>query len=394
MDNLTHSLVGLTLAKAGLDRASPGAVTVCVLAANAADSDVVTLFTGGRWSVLQNHRGITHSIAGTVLIGLLIPTLFWIGEVAIARMWRRPRRIVYPGLLLASMIAAATHPLMDWTNNYGVRLLLPWSPKWFYGDLVFIVDPYIWLVLGAVSFLLTSGSRLKLTAWLALAIVVTGVVFVGPSQRGGLVDPTVMRVFWLAGLIVAGVARGIGVGKGAGNRLGSRLAFGSLIAVGLYCGALSELHHLAYEQAVAVGNEVAAPLDERVINMAAMPTLGNPLRWQCIVETDRALYRFFVDVNHPGDPEVNNGGGATNSANAIQRFEKPINGDHQLVSIASQDPRATVLLNFARFPLAQVKDHDCVGQTLVQFADLRFTEPTAAPRGNFSLAVPVACPDK
>src|SRR5260370_38020893 len=180
MDNLTHSLVGLTLAKAGLERASPGAVAVCVLAANAADSDIVTLFTGGRWSVLQNHRGITHSIAGTVLIGLLIPTLFWIGDVAIARMWRRPRRILYPGLLLASMIAAATHPLMDWTNNYGIRLLLPWSSRWFYGDLVFIVDPYVWLVLGVVGFLLTSGSKLKLAAWLSLSIVVTAVVFLGP----------------------------------------------------------------------------------------------------------------------------------------------------------------------------------------------------------------------
>ena len=45
--------------------------------------------------------------------------------------------------MLASFIVSATHPLLDWTNNYGIRFFLPWSQKWSYGDLVFIVDPYL-----------------------------------------------------------------------------------------------------------------------------------------------------------------------------------------------------------------------------------------------------------
>ncbi len=44
MDPFTHTLVGLTAAKAGLERLSPLATTVCMLAANSPDSDVVVGF--------------------------------------------------------------------------------------------------------------------------------------------------------------------------------------------------------------------------------------------------------------------------------------------------------------------------------------------------------------
>src|SRR4030095_53845 len=157
MDNLTHSLVGLTAAKAGLERLSPWATTVCVISANAADADFVALIFGDRWTLLQHHRGITHSILGTLAIGVLIPLLAYLLELIVATFRSRPRRIRFRGLLLASLLTSATHPLLDWTNNYGVRPFLPWNGRWFYGDLVFIMDPYIWLALGGIVFLLTSN---------------------------------------------------------------------------------------------------------------------------------------------------------------------------------------------------------------------------------------------
>lgn len=57
----------------------------------------------------------------------------------------------------------------------------------------------------------------------------------------------------------------------------------------------------------------------------------------------------------------------------------------------ARDPRAQVLLGFARFPIAQLESDNCIGRTLVQFADLRYTEPGVS-RGSFSLSVPVECP--
>src|SRR5216683_7379741 len=183
MDGLTHSLVGLTSAKAGLERLSPYTAAVCILSANAPDIDVVSGFFGGRWVLLKYHRGITHSIVGALVLGVLIPSIFFGIERAIANWRKRPPTIRYRGLLAASLIAAATHPLMDWTNNYGMRPLLPWNGRWVYGDLVFIVDPYIWLALGAAAFLLTSNRWPKIVAWSVLGCVMTLFIFLAPVQR-------------------------------------------------------------------------------------------------------------------------------------------------------------------------------------------------------------------
>ena len=84
MDGLTHSLVGLTSAKAGLERLSPYTAAVCILSANAPDIDVVSGFFGGRWVLLKYHRGITHSIVGALVLGVLIPSILFGIERAIA----------------------------------------------------------------------------------------------------------------------------------------------------------------------------------------------------------------------------------------------------------------------------------------------------------------------
>lgn len=168
MENLAHSLVGLATAKAGLERLSPGATALCIVAANAPDADVVTTLWG-RWVYLHHHRGITHSIIGTLALGLMLPLLFYGGERIIALLRGKPPSFKLRGLLIASLATIATHPVLDWTNNYGVRPLLPWSGRWYYGDLVFIVDPWIWMVLGGACFLLTSrggGELVSGRCWL------------------------------------------------------------------------------------------------------------------------------------------------------------------------------------------------------------------------------------
>ena len=374
MDGVTHSLVGLTSAKAGLERWSPYATVVCILSANAPDIDVISGFFGGRWTLLHYHRGITHSIIGTLALGFLIPSIFYAVDRAIAQWRKHPPKIRYRGLLIASLIAAATHPLMDWTNNYGVRPLLPWSGKWFYGDLVFIIDPYIWLVLGGAAFLLTSSRRLKIIGWSVLGTASTLLILLGPAQRGLTTTVVfVVRVIWILGLLAFILARWFNLQR----RLRS-IAFAALAFVVCYWGALALMHHAAYQNAFTRADQLAAENAEHLIRVVAMPTAANPLRWQSVAETDQAIYRFFVGV-------------AAQPSTSPERYEKPSGLSEQLVSAASLDPRAQVLLGFARFPLAQVESENCIGQTLVQFADLRYTEPGGS-RGNFSLSVPVDCP--
>ncbi|MEN3330218.1 MAG: inner membrane protein [Acidobacteriota bacterium] len=371
MDNLTHSLVGLTAAKAGLERLSPGATTLCVIAANAPDSDIVVLAFGDRWTFLQHHRGITHAIVGVIALAIILPLIFH----SVDRFWSRykdqPPQTKLKGLMIASFIASATHPLLDWTNNYGIRFFLPWSQKWSYGDLVFIVDPYIWLILGGAVFLLTAKSTFMKVIWGVIAALTTFLVVASPS-RGGLPYPNLIALFWIV-TIIALIVLSI---KGARERWGRNIAYSAIALVLCYCSLLA----FAHLRAVARGNEEAAKManGETVLRLAAMPRLANPFRWDCVFETDRAMYRF--DLGLLGD-------GAGNPI----RYEKPGLELKPVVDYVSQQRPAQVFLGFARFPVLKLADPGCTTRTLVQLADLRYTEPGTS-RGTFSLELPIDCP--
>ncbi|MBV9958352.1 MAG: metal-dependent hydrolase [Acidobacteria bacterium] len=374
MDNLTHSLVGLVAAKAGLERVSPAATTLCVLAANAPDSDILATY-GGRWFYLQHHRGITHSIVGTLALALLLPTLFWLGDQLIARVRHRPPKVKLRGLLLASLIVSATHPLLDWTNNYGLRPLLPWSGQWYYGDLVFIIDIFIWLTLGGTAFLLTAKSKLRIALWIALALVLTTAIVFIPTLRAGSSVPLAARVVWLVGVIAFFIMHRLRVA----SRWRSSLALCALALIVIYWGGLALLHRRALAQAQTVAAGMAAANGETTGRLAAMPVLANPLRWQCVFETERATYRFDLSLSE------------AKAVGTTVRFEKPAGEAAALYRQAAQDERARVFLGFARFPIARVEG-DCLKETLVQLADLRYTEPVRGARGTFALEVPVECP--
>jgi len=380
MDNLTHSLVGLTSAKAGLEKLSPYATTVCVISANAADGDFVSLFLGDRWTLLQYHRGITHSIVGTVAIGVLVATVAFAIERISSRVRKRTPRIRFGGLLAASLIASATHPLMDWTNNYGVRPFLPWNGRWFYGDLVYIVDPYIWLLLGAVAFLLTSKTRLKIAGWCLLAVCATAVI--GIAGRPAIPESAPLRialVIWIVGVSTIAIVRALG----AHEKFGAKTAQAALAMLVMYWSVLTFMHHAALAEAHIIATNMATARSERVLRVAAMPSAATFFRWQSVAETDQAMYRFTVGLGNMNS--------AASTGGQVVRYPKPTGQERAIVQLAEQDRRAFILLGFARFPLAHAEIGNCIGQTLVQFADLRYTEPGRG-RGNFSVNIPVDCP--
>jgi len=372
MDNLTHSLVGLAAAKAGLEKLSPGATVLCLLAANSPDADILTL-VGGRWTYLQNHRGITHSIVGTIALALALPLVFHGCAWLIARFRKRKPATRLRGLMIASILVTATHPLLDWTNNYGVRFLLPWNSRWFYGDLVFIMDPVFWLVLGGAVFLVAARTRIQLVGWILIAAVSSLLVFFGPVGRGGLANALPLRIIWITALVGLVIL----YTREVGPRWGAKLPRVALAIIVVYIAGLFAVHAFALRRLSAVAAELTRTSNERPVAMAAMPTLANPLRWLCIVETETSAYRFELTLS--GTPKLAR----------LVRFQKPTAVSSPLVSHAEADYRAQVFLGFARFPVLQVADPNCTSQTLVQFADLRYTEPGS--NGTFSLEVPVEC---
>jgi inner membrane protein len=62
MDNLTHTLTGVVMSRAGLNRWYPRAGMVLMLAANIPDIDIVTALRGAL-PYFEAHRGYTHAIA-------------------------------------------------------------------------------------------------------------------------------------------------------------------------------------------------------------------------------------------------------------------------------------------------------------------------------------------
>jgi inner membrane protein len=372
MDNLTHSLVGLTAAKAGLEKLSPGATVLCVLAANAPDADIVVLAFGDRWDFLQHHRGITHAIVGVITLAILLPLIFFVVDRLSARFQNRPPAARLKGLMLASFIVSATHPLSDWTNNYGIRFLLPWSQKWSYGDLVFIVDPFLWLILGGAAFLLTTRTTFSKVVWAVLAAMLTFLIV----TRGSMLPN--LRLFALVWIVVL-VTLIVLFLKKAGERWGSRIAFAAFALVLCYWTILTFAHARALARGSEEAARVASAHGEVIGRRAAMPRLANPFRWDFVFDTDRATYRFEV------------GAIDGSSFSDVIRYEKPTGELKAALDSISQQKPVRVFLGFARFPVLQLSDPDCVTRTLVQLADLRYTEPGSS-RGNFSLEVPVDCP--
>ena len=143
MDNICHTLVGAALAECGLKKRTALGSATLMIAANFPDVDVIAVPLGHS---LGFRRGITHGVPAMVVLPVVL-TLFLLAW------WRWRGRNGEPpkpkALLLLSAIGIATHPFLDWMNTYGMRWLMPIDPTWWYADTLFIVDPWIWLALGA-----------------------------------------------------------------------------------------------------------------------------------------------------------------------------------------------------------------------------------------------------
>jgi inner membrane protein len=127
MDNVTHSLVGLMLA-----RVTGRNTAMVIVAANLPDIDTVSL-AGGMLTYLDIHRGLAHSLIAMPFMALIPMFLFR------SRNWQS---------YAACLLGVFSHLLLDWTNAYGIRLLTPFSGRWLHLDITDIVDPWILLAFG------------------------------------------------------------------------------------------------------------------------------------------------------------------------------------------------------------------------------------------------------
>jgi inner membrane protein len=242
MDPLTHTATGLFLSRAGLERFSPRASAILMLAANAPDIDIIAAGWGAL-AYLNYHRHLTHALPPLPLVALL--------PVLAVRLFTRgpfPWKRAY----FISLAGVASHVALDWTNLYGVRLWLPFSSAWYRLDITSVVDLWIWAA-----------------ALLALAAPV--LVRLVHSEIGARED------------------------RRAAARRFARFALAFLL---LYNGARAVLHQRAVSVLEARIYGGAAPL-----RVAAFPSAANPLGWRGVVETRERYSLHEISLAEEFDPD-------------------------------------------------------------------------------------------
>lgn len=187
MDNLCHTLTGVAFGEAGLKHRTRFANAVLMIASNVPDVDVLAFATGT--PAVEFRRGWTHGVLAQALLPIVVTAVF----IAIDR--RRPSMSAGPparaGALLAlSYLGVLVHVAMDWLNTYGVRLLMPFSGHWFYGDAVFIIDPWLWIAFGSGVWL-ARRRRVVTPARIALAVAgiyIAAMVWSAQAARARVLD--------------------------------------------------------------------------------------------------------------------------------------------------------------------------------------------------------------
>lgn len=241
MDNLTHTLTGLLVARAGVGRWMPGATAVLLVASNLPDADIVSGWMGGTAGYLDYHRHLTHALVVAPVMGLL---------AAIAFSWRAGWRL-WPAWAVGTL-GVLVHIFLDLWNNYGVRLWLPFRPDWMSWDLVMVVDPWI------------------LTALLICVLAPLLSSLVG-SEIGGKRPQSPGRGWAIAGLCF----------------------------LALWVGGRALAHQRAVETLKARNYGGLAPL-----RVAAWPTPWNPRVWSGYVSTEASWVLHRIDLTREFDPEA------------------------------------------------------------------------------------------
>ena len=191
MDNLTHTLTGFALAESGLKRTTRLGVAALVIGANLPDVDGLVYLGGRGVNGLWFRRGWTHGVLAMVVLPLLLTGVLLLLDRR--RGGAGPNAVRPRQLLLLAAIGVWSHPLLDLLNVYGVRLLMPFSHRWFYGDALFIIDPWVLAVLVA-GILLARVTRLReRAARLALVVfaVYAALMAFGSWRAESLIQKTV-----------------------------------------------------------------------------------------------------------------------------------------------------------------------------------------------------------
>lgn len=274
MDPLTHTLVGANLAATRLGEKTRLAAAALVIGANLPDIDGITYFIDSDLA-LGFRRGWTHGVLALVVLPSLMTALLML----YARLRPDPEhRVDARWLLLLSTIGVWSHPSLDWLNTYGLRWLMPFSGRWFYGDSVYIMDPWLWLVLGAGWMIGRRATVWLVGAWGVFTFLIARIVI----RR----SPEYLAVVAVVALVL--LAALLWKRKGMELSSAQKFAATAIVIAGVYVGARLLIHDRTETR---VERQLAARGIAPVQRMMVGPHPLDPLRWTFVAQSG-GFYHF------------------------------------------------------------------------------------------------------
>jgi inner membrane protein len=161
MDLFTQGILGAAASQAVFARRLPRSAWIigCV-AGMLADADVLIHPASDPLGGLTFHRHFTHSLAFIPIGALLAALPFFLVPA-----FRQRKTLVY----LASLVAYATHALLDCCTSYGTMYLWPLSDMRIAWDLIAIIDPMYTVPL-LIGVIITARSKRPLAVRVALCL--------------------------------------------------------------------------------------------------------------------------------------------------------------------------------------------------------------------------------
>ena len=361
MDNLTHSLAGLIIADAALalrqrgatppssPRFRAAALATSVFANNAPDLDFVyTGITQGRLGYLLHHRGHTHTLAAVLPLALLSLALGLLVSRLGPRSLASADRATLAGL---AVLGGLVHVAFDFCNNYGVHPFWPAYSGWFYGDAIFIVDPWLLLITLGMALGVSPSPILRGVLLLGLGALLALAWLSGLAGVRLAIALTVASFVWVPALWRASFAVRWGVGGSA------------LLALGLVLLVTRHNARASAREALA-GTEPGLTL----VDLVSTPAPGNPMCWTLLaVQASQSSY-----VVRQG---LASGWPWLSSARACPAMSRGQTAPLGRPSAAAPDERRLVWTSEFRAPRARlesVQRDDCVARAFLRFARVPF----------------------
>lgn len=363
MDPLAHTLFGATLAEAGLKHKTALATATLIIGANAPDIDALAMLVSPDYA-LWFRRGWTHGILALFIWPFLLTGLMLcIDHLIQKRKQHRNQTSQSPPmrplmLLGIAFLGVWSHPLLDLLNTYGIRLLMPFSETWFYGDTLFIVDPWFWLLSGAGVVLARSKSWIGIGGWIVLGTAATALVTTAD------IVPIAVKVLWLIGITAIVIVRWSGRYRNATRPIAITLLSILIFYIAfMFTGAKFTASH-ARTQLNAEGTEI-------------LQVMANPLPARIFLRTGIAAseshyYRFRMNWLRPDSFEL--------TGEPI-----PIVEPGPIAEAALNSPDIRGLRNWIRFPAYEVRRLDDGWRVIIR--DLRYVHPEQETAVGIGIAV-------